>query len=83
MVFPKSSLTRSLQNIYPLPQIRNIYHIQKRIEVGGISTGKAIEILKLPVRTNKSGCQTYTNEDKESLEMASDEIECGRGLPLD
>ena len=31
----------------------------------------------------KSGHQTYLNEDKESLVVASDNIEGGHGLPLD
>ena len=32
---------------------------------------------------NKSGQVTYRNEDKDSLVVASDDIEGGNGLPFD
>ena len=82
-VVPKSSLKRYLRKIYSLLQGRNLSHLQKRVEVGGISLDKVIEIAKLTVRMNKTGQQTYLNEDKESLVIASDDIEGGHGLPFD
>ena len=34
---PKSSLTRDLRKTYPLIQNRNLTHLQKIVEVGGVS----------------------------------------------
>ena len=39
--------------------------------------------LKLTVKINKSGQQTYPNKDKESLVIPSAKIEGGHVLPLD
>ena len=47
---------------------------QKRVEVGGISWGKVIEIVKLTVQIKKTGRRTYLNEDEESLVVASANI---------
>ena len=41
------------------------------------------EIVKLKVQMKKNGQPTYLNEDKDSLLIASDYIEDGRGLPFD
>ena len=71
---PKSSLTRALREIYPLTQSRNLNDLQKRVEVGGISWGKVIEIVKLTVQIKKTGRRTYLNEDEESLVVASANI---------
>ena len=69
--FLKSSLTRSLRNIYPIIQNSTLSHLKHRVEVGGISPGKVREIVKLTVRMNKLGWRTYLNEDKESLVIVS------------
>ena len=80
---PKSSLTIYLRKIYLLPQSRNLNDFQNIFEVGGISRYKFREIGKLSVNMNKSGRRTYLNEDKESLVVASAEIEGIHGLPFD
>ena len=64
---PKSSLTRVIRKIYPLLQSRNLDHQQKRVEVGAISLGKVISVVKLIVLMKKEGQQTYLNEDEDSL----------------
>ena len=80
---PKSSLTRVIRKIYPLLQSRNLDHQQKRVEVGAISLGKVISVVKLIVLMKKEGQQTYLNEDEDSLVIASANIEGGHGLTLD
>ena len=48
-----------------------------------MSRSKVRQIVVLTVKMNKSGPQTYPNEDKESLVVASAKIEGGRGLSLE
>ena len=79
--FPKSYLNRYLQNIYPLYQSRNLYHLQKIVEVGEISPGKTREIVNLKLQMKKNGRPTYLNENM-SLVIASAKIEDGHGLPF-
>ena len=81
--FPRLSLTKDLRNIYPLLQGRNISHLQKRVEIGGISPDKVIEIVKLTVQMIKSGQRNYLNEEEESLVISSSDIEGGHGLFFD
>ena len=80
---PKSSFNRYLQKIYPLLQSRNISHLQKRVEVGEISPGRVIEIVKLKVGIKKNGRPNYLNEDNQSLLILSAGIEVVPGLPFE
>ena len=48
-----------------------------------MSRSKVRQIVVLTVKMNKSGPQTYPNEDKESLVVASTNTEVGHGLFLD
>ena len=57
--------------------------MQKRVEVGEISPGKVREIVNLTVRMKKSGQPTFLDEHKESLVIASANIEGDHGLPFD
>ena len=63
-------------------QSRNLNDLQKRVEVGGISRGNVRGIGNITVQIKKSGQQTYLNEDKESLVVASANIEGIHGPPL-
>ena len=80
---PKSSFNIDILKIYLLLQSRNLAHLQKRVEIGGISPGKVKEIVKLTVQMKKVVRKNYLNEYKESLVIVSADIEDGHDIPFD
>ena len=76
-------MTKDIQKIYPLIQIRNTDHLQNRVEEGDISWGKVRSIIGLIVQMKKSVHPNYMNKDKDLLIVASAKIGGDHGLPLE
>ena len=79
----KSSLTRAIRKIYRLFKIRNLIHLQNRVEAVEISRGKFRSTIGLTAQINKAGLPNYLDEDEGLLVVTSSEIEGGHSLPLD
>ena len=79
----KSTLKRYLSKVCPPLQYRNAQHASQTLKKEEVPRSNVLEIIKMSVQKIKVGRPTYLNSYKESLVVASAEIEGAHGFPID
>ena len=78
---PKSTLTYSLNTIFPLLIFFSLEHLWDIMSVGKITKIIVREVIEKIVFKGKGGNKTYLIKDKEAYIVATSEIYGAHGLP--